>query len=262
MINGKYLYETHLHTTEASKCSDTPGREYISRYRDLGYDGIFVTDHFYHGNTIVDRSLPWPDFVHQFCSGYYHAREEGEKQGFPVFFGWEENFRGDEFLIYGLDDQFMLAHPEMLQWTRAEQYRAVREAGGCVVQAHPFRARYYISDIWLSPYFVDAIEGVNTTNEDHWNTLAMRYGESLDLPITAGSDNHHVNLMCPDNLAGVLLDHPLTSSADYVRVILDRQPIGLYLPHPVPPYTPDVVPDKTVYWLDRDGTPIRGKTTA
>ena len=88
MINGKYLYETHMHTMEASKCSDSPAREYISRYRDFGYDGIIITDHFYHGNCAIDRSLPWPEFVRRFCLGYYHAREEGERQGFPVFFGW------------------------------------------------------------------------------------------------------------------------------------------------------------------------------
>ena len=262
MINGKYLYETHMHTAEASKCSDTPGRDYVSRYRDLGYDGIFITDHFYHGNCCVDRSLPWPEFVCRFCLGYYHAREEGEKQGFPVFFGWEENFAGDEYLIYGLDDRFMLAHPEMISWTREEQYRAVRAAGGCVVQAHPFRARYYISDIWLSPYFADAAEGVNMTNEDRWNTLALRYAASLDLPITAGSDNHHAARMCPENLTGVLLDEPLSCAADYVRVILEHRPIGLYLPREMPPYTPDVVPDKPVYWLERDGRVIPGKTAA
>ena len=163
MINGKYLYETHMHTMEASKCSDSPAREYIARYRDFGYDGIIITDHFYHGNTCVDRSLPWPEFVRRFCLGYHHAREEGERQGFPVYFGWEENFRGDEFLVYGLNEQFMLAHPEMTSWTRAEQYEAVRAAGGCVVQAHPFRARDYIRDIWLSPYFVDGIEDSDNT---------------------------------------------------------------------------------------------------
>ena len=260
MVNGKYLYETHMHTAEGSKCSDTPGNEYIARYQDLGYDGIFITDHFYHGNCAVDRSLPWPDFVHTFCSGYYHAKEEGDKRSFPVFFGWEDNFAGDEFLIYGLSDQFMLDHPEMLHWTRAEQYKAVREAGGCVVQPHPFRVRFYIEDIWLSPYFVDAIEGVNAANEDMENTLALRYAKSLGLPITAGSDNHHVDRMCSDNLAGVLLDKPLKSGTDYVKVILEHQPIGLYIPHEAPPYTPDMVPQRPVYWLERDGRAIPDKT--
>ncbi len=262
MINGKYLYETHMHTMEASKCSDSPAREYIARYRDFGYDGIIITDHFYHGNTCVDRSLPWPEFVRRFCLGYHHAREEGERQGFPVYFGWEENFRGDEFLVYGLNEQFMLAHPEMTSWTRAEQYEAVRAAGGCVVQAHPFRARDYIRDIWLSPYFVDGIEGVNATNEDPWNTLALRYAASLRLPVTAGSDNHHVTTMRREVLAGVLFDEPLTGSDDYARRILNGDRIELYLPHDPLPYTPDITPDKPVYWLERDGTSVPGRTVA
>ena len=260
MIGGKYLYETHMHTAEASACSDTPGREYIARYQDFGYDGIIITDHFYRGNCAVDRSLPWPEFVHRFCLGYERAREEGEKRGFPVFFGWEENVSGDEYLIYGLDEQFMLAHPEMPTWTRAEQYRIVHEAGGCVVQAHPFRARDYIHTIWLSPYFCDAAEGVNAANEDSWNTLALRYAESLGLPVTAGSDNHHVRTMCADRLAGVLTDAPLNSSLDYARMILEHRPLGLHLPHPVPPYTPEIRPEKPLCWLDRDGTMIEGKT--
>ncbi len=262
MIGNRYLYETHMHTAEASKCSDTPGRDYIARYQDFGYDGIIITDHFYRGNCGVDRSLPWPEFVDQFCSGYRHAREEGEKRGFPVFFGWEENICGDEYLIYGLDERFMLDHPEMITWTREDQYRTVRAAGGCVVQAHPFRARDYIGSIWLSPYFCDGVEGVNAANEDRWNTLAMRYAASLGLPVTAGSDNHHADRMCSEKLAGVLLDAPLTCEADYVRTILERKPMGLFLPHPVPEYSPDMVPEKSVFWLERDGSAVPGKIIA
>ena len=260
MINGRYLYETHMHTAEASKCSDTPAREYIARYQDLGYDGLIITDHFYGGNTCVDRSLPWPEFVRRFSAGYEHAREEGEKRGMQVFFGWEENFAGDEYLIYGLEPAFMLAHPEMPRWTRREQYEAVRAAGGCVVQAHPFRARDYISTIWLSPYFCDAAEGVNTANEDRWNTLALRYAASLGLPVTCGSDNHHADRMRPYIMGGMLLDTPLTSGRDYARMLLDREPMAMHLPHPVPEYTPDMVPEKPLYWLEWDGTKIPEKT--
>ena len=260
MVNGKYLYETHMHTAEASKCSDTPGREYIARYQDFGYDGIIITDHFYRGNTGVDRSLPWPEFVDRFCSGYRHAREEGEKRGFSVFFGWEDNITGDEYLIYGLDEQFMLDHPEMITWSREEQHRIVREAGGCVVQAHPFRERDYIGSIWLSPYFCDGVEGVNAANDDCSNTLAMRYAASLGLPVTAGSDNHHADRMCAEKLAGVLLDEPLTCEADYVRMILERKPMELFLPHPVPAYSPGMVPRTPVCWLKRDGSIVPGKT--
>jgi hypothetical protein len=48
-----FKYETHLHTSEASACGSSHGAEYISVYKKLGYDGIFVTDHFFGGNTAV-----------------------------------------------------------------------------------------------------------------------------------------------------------------------------------------------------------------
>lgn len=222
-----YLYETHMHTTPSSACGRSFGREYIARYQDFGFDGIMITDHFFRGNCGIDRRLPWRERVHRFCEGYEDARNEGEKRGFPVLFGWEENYDGDEYLVYGLDEQWMLEHPEMEHWTRLEQFRAVHEAGGCVVQAHPFRARSYISTIHLSTGCVDAIEGVNAANDPAWNTLALRYAELLRLPVTAGSDNHCAALMTADSLAGVVLDKPLTCIGDFVQTILQRRPMAI-----------------------------------
>ena len=46
-----YKYETHLHTCEASACASAKGEEQARRYKELGYDGIIVTDHFFNGNT-------------------------------------------------------------------------------------------------------------------------------------------------------------------------------------------------------------------
>jgi histidinol phosphatase-like PHP family hydrolase len=53
-----YLYEPHLHTALSNACANSNGSEYIRLYKDLGYSGIIVTDHFYNGNTAVSRSLP------------------------------------------------------------------------------------------------------------------------------------------------------------------------------------------------------------
>lgn len=251
----EYLYETHMHTCQASKCSDTPGHEYIRRYQDLGYAGIIITDHFYRGNCAVDRSLPWPDFIHAFCSGYEDARNEGERLGFPVFFGWEENVDGDEYLIYGLDEQFMLQHPEMATWTRKQQYEIVHAAGGCVVQAHPFRARSYLHTIYLSPHFADGIEGINTANEPEWNSLALRYGQLLDVPMTAGSDNHHAYRMEAEKMGGVVFDKPLRDIHDYVRAILERRPFRCHALAEPPIWTENITPDLPTVWLDENEQP-------
>ncbi len=248
-----YIYETHMHTVQASACGRSPGRDYIQKYMDAGYAGIIITDHFYRGNCGVDRSLPWKEFIHRFCSGYEDARNEGEKRGFPVFFGWEENFDGDEYLIYGPDEKWMVAHPDMPRWTRKQQYDFVHAAGGCVVQAHPFRARSYNHTIYLSPHLSDGVEVFNAGNETRWNTLAMRYARIVGKPITAGSDNHWADVMQKERLGGVILEQPLTCIQDYVDVILKRKPLELYLPAPIPPWTQDITPDLPALWLGEEG---------
>lgn len=239
-----YLYETHMHTCQGSACADTPGRDYILRYMDAGFSGIIITDHFFRGNCRVPRNQPWRDRVHQFCSGYEDARNEGEKHGFTVLFGWEENYEGDEYLIYGLDKAWMLEHPEMEHWTRDEQFREVHRYGGCVIQAHPFRARDYIRQIHLAAGCVDGIEIVNTANAPTWNALAKRYSQLLGLPVTVGSDNHHVSTMDRSNLGGIVLDEPLTDICDLVSIILAGQQPGLHIPVPMPEWTPDIPIDR------------------
>ena len=41
-----YKYETHLHTSEVSKCARSTGAEMARAFNKAGYAGIFVTDHF------------------------------------------------------------------------------------------------------------------------------------------------------------------------------------------------------------------------
>ena len=250
---SSYLYETHMHTCPASACSDTPGQDYIQKYIDFGYAGIIITDHFFRGNCGIDRSLPWKEFVNQFCRGYEDAKNEGDKRNFPVFFGWEENFEGDEYLIYGLDKNWLLEHPQLPTVTRKQQYDLVRESGGCVVQAHPFRSRGYNHGIYLGPRLVDGIEAVNMGNEPIWNTMALRYGQQMNLVMTAGSDNHHAKAMKQENLAGVRFDHPLNSIHDFVRAILTREKFDLAVPVEQPPWQDDIRPSLPTHWLDENG---------
>ena len=54
-----YLYETHLHTSEASACACSTGKEMAQACKDAGYTGIIVTNHNWHGNHCIDPSLPW-----------------------------------------------------------------------------------------------------------------------------------------------------------------------------------------------------------
>jgi len=224
-----YLYETHLHTTSVSKCAVSLGGDYITPYIDKGYSGMIVTDHFYNANCALSRKLPWEEWVTRFYRGYEEAKEEGYRKNFDVFFGWEETFDGcDDYLIYGLDKAWLLEHPEVKTWTRGEQYRAVRKAGGCVVQAHPFRQRFYINRVILSTGCVDAVEAVNGGHEDvSFDALAYRYAKKISLPITAGSDIHDATSVDYGEIHGVYSKDKLNSIHDYVNMILNNSITGI-----------------------------------
>ena len=224
-----YLYETHLHTSHSSACGVSPGAEYIQAYIDQGYTGIFVTDHFFRGNTAISRKLPWREWVKQFCQGYEEAKNQGDKLGLDVFFGWEETFDWcDDYLIFGLDREWLFEHPEARNWARGEQYRTVKAAGGCVVQAHPFRERDYIKKIVLSTGCVDAVEIANGGNDkDSFDALALRYAKRLELPLMAGSDVHDAQIVRDGDIFGIYLDKKLESPADLVKAIENNHISGL-----------------------------------
>ncbi|NLL73068.1 MAG: PHP domain-containing protein [Clostridiales bacterium] len=188
---GLYIYETHLHTKESSACSILSGAQQARIYKKAGYAGIIVTDHFFNGNSSVPRNLPWKERIDMFSAGYENAKEEGDKIGLSVFFGWEANYKGTEFLILGLDKQWMIDHPDMMSWSIEEQYKNVKAAGGYVVHAHPFRIRPYIKEVRLFPDYVDAVETRNVGNGNiEFDRQAAEYAKKHNLPAFAGTDAH------------------------------------------------------------------------
>ena len=217
-MDYQYRYETHLHTKQASACATCLGQDYIEPYQRAGYTGIIVTDHFYHGNCCIPKNLSWKDWVDHFAKGYEDAKREGDKRGFQVFFGWEENFDGDEYLIYGLDKEWLYEHEEVKFWTHEEQFVKVHEAGGIVVHAHPFRERDYLNKINLHPGCVDAIEVANCGNLPYMDANAYDYCMEHNFIMTAGSDMHHKKDVS-SHCFGMAFSKPLESIHDFVLSI-------------------------------------------
>jgi hypothetical protein len=222
-----YVYETHLHTSEASACGRSTGQEMARACYEAGYTGIFVTNHFFYGNTCVDRSLPWSQWVELFCKGYENAKEEGDRLGLQVWFGWESNYQATEFLIYGLDKQWLLDHPEIRDCSIPEQFELVTASGGLVVHCHPFREESYIKEIRLFPKYVQAVETANATHTSalskgavgpQFDERATAYALAHDFPMTGGSDIHSTNLI----YGGVAFRRKLTDPSDYKKALLTR----------------------------------------
>ncbi len=214
-----YKYDTHIHTRQASACATASGKDQALAFKKAGYTGIIITDHFFRGNTTISHRLPWETRINMFCEGYEEAKFFGDKIGLQVFFGWEETFEDQDFLIYGLDKEWLLAHPEMEFWSIEQQFEQVNRAGGMVIHAHPFRNRPYISKIRLYPKLVNGVEVYNASNYQQENQNAFLYAKKYDLPITAGSDNHHFD----DPHSGIKVQKPFNTIQDYIDTILDRE---------------------------------------
>ena len=213
-----YKYDTHVHTAEASGCATASGAEQARRYKELGYDGIIITDHFFNGNSAIHNYYDWYDRVRQFCKGYENAKAEGDKIGLKVFFGIEFSYFGTDLLTYGVDKDWLYQNDNIMDVSVYEYIKRVHNAGGIIVHAHPFREASYINEVKLMPKWVDGVEVYNAGNYDEkFNERAKWYAEQYNLPITAGTDNHHLTA---ERISGICTEQPLESIEDYIVAVV------------------------------------------
>ena len=209
-----YRYETHLHTSPVSKCARKTVRENVEYYKSAGYAGIFITNHFIDGNMDGDRASAYEERINLFFSDYEEGVRVGRELKFPVFCGIEMSYGGTDFLVYGLDKAWFLAHPEINGMRKTEELTLMMAEGALIIQAHPFREASYIDHIRLFPRHVHGVEIYNANRTDFENAMAEQYAQNYGLLPFAGSDNH----MGGDQkkFGGMESDTPLRDEADFV----------------------------------------------
>lgn len=217
MNNKLFKYETHLHTSEVSACGVSSAKEHVIAHYQKGYSGLVVTDHFFNGNCAINNQLSWEPRVKAFCSGYDKAKEAAKNLDFDVFFGFEYTYKGTDFLTYGIDKAFLLAHPKMLDWTPEEYFDRVHEAGGFIIHAHPFREESYIPKIRFFTDYIDAVEVYNQGNsQERYNEQAYEYAVKNKFPMTKGSDLHSIDRM---NNGGMVFERKVADIYDLIKMI-------------------------------------------
>jgi predicted metal-dependent phosphoesterase TrpH len=135
---------------------------------ERGLDGLAFTDH--HHLVPLQR-------IAELCTKY---------APFSVFNGVEISVSGGEdLLVLGLYDPLL----ETRSWTYPELHTFVRQRGGFLVLAHPFRFRPWIN-VDLESHPPDGIE-IHSTNMDGKHEASIRaLAERLDLPLLCNSDAH------------------------------------------------------------------------
>lgn len=216
-----YKYETHLHTYPVSKCASAGVRETLEYYKSLGYEGVFITNHFLDGYINIDPGLPYEERINFYFSDYEEGLKIGKEIGLTVFCGVEISYMGIDFLIYGLDKTWYLAHSEIMEMKKKEELEYLIQHGALVIHAHPFREDPHNDYIRLFPRQVHGVEVINSSRSDDVNEMANLYAKHYGLLEFAGSDNHSGNRM--KKLAGMSSSRKIKDELDFVNAVLNGE---------------------------------------
>ncbi len=218
-MNG-YKYEMHVHTCPCSGGGDDV-EKHIDTLIEKGFSGMVITNHFFRGDTRIDRELPWEAFVAEYEKDFERAKAYAKGRDFDVLFGIEEHISdGNEVLVYGITPAFLAAHPELKTATLQEYAELVHAAGGLLYQSHPYRARWYIAH--PLPFdgveLLDGVEGYNAANEPHENEQALSFAAAKGTKVIAGSDAHgYIN----SGRAGICSSVRIRDNLTLVEVLQD-----------------------------------------
>ena len=215
-----YRYETHCHSSQCSRCAHSTAQELVRAYHKAGFAGLVLTDHFIHGHTCVDSSLPWPERMMRYYGAYHEAKAEGEKLDFDVIFGIEHAYGGgQEVLCYGIDLDFLLNNPDIPALSIDQFAERIHEYGGILIQAHPYR--YGGAEITLPKNLIDGIEVYNAGNDPVKNEMALEKALEKEQIHTSGGDIHFAG--DPRiGTAGIILPYRVRCGSEFVSALRRR----------------------------------------
>lgn len=224
MAKKYYKYEMHCHCNKCSACGKSTPEEMAIAYYKAGYSGIVLTDHFLRGNSAVPKDWKWEEKMAAYHNAWVRAKNAVDDPNFHVFFGIEHQYGGGkEVLTYGIDYNFLASHPDLDQLPLPEYSRLVREAGGFICQAHPFRDREYIDrDILPDFRSIDAVEVFNYCNTPKENDEARNYAIKHELFMMSGGDIHFDGDKGIGK-AGMAFEREITTAKELVEALKNHE---------------------------------------
>ena len=218
-IVASYKYELHAHTKECDRGSQLSGGELVRLYKDKGYDGIVITDHYierFYTRWFPDdvKGLTHDQQVQRWLRGFYAAKEEGDKLDFAVLPGAEVRFDGhpNDYLIYGLSEDFFYTVPRLNGLKNLNELLMLLPQDVCVVQAHPFRDGMEVA----SPEGLFALEVFNGGTERFRNEMAREFALHYEMSMTSGSDIHGISRLAK---GGIETEIRIRTPEDLIKVL-------------------------------------------
>jgi len=167
-------FDLHMHTTRYSPDSTMDPFVLIRRAREIGLNGIVITEH--------DRM--WPE------TELDELRAMGSD--LVILGGMEVSAREGHFLVYGIQDA--AAVPPQIGV--AELCREVHAQGGAVVAAHPFRWGQPFAEILQEEQpELDGLELMSSNMDAECRKLAAKILTEYRLAGLGSSDAHHESVL-------------------------------------------------------------------
>lgn len=208
----EYKTELHCHSRDASGCSNETAERIAEKYIAAGYTTVCLTNHF----APSDRDdTQWAAKVEK----RYHALKllkEAAGDRLNILMGLELRFvqNMNDYLVFGLDREYLLGHPDILRMGIGDFARMARQDGILTIQAHPFRTGMTV----VRPEDIDGIEVYNghpghNSNNDIAEAWAVKYGRLM----TSGTDHHNT-----DHLprGGIVTDFPIKSEPELIKTLV------------------------------------------
>lgn len=183
-----YRIELHAHTSPCSSCGKVDPEELVHLYREKGYHGVVLTNHFEPGKLEMGKA----EAVAMVMRDYETARNAAKNCGMAVYLGLELRFQENfnDYLIYGVNEEMISSFFDYISKDVATFRKEVALPDSVFLQAHPFRPNMELCD----PSLLDGIECLNLhPRHNSAVALATQYAYDKDLKIKiAGGDSHRV----------------------------------------------------------------------
>ncbi len=210
----EYKYEIHAHTKETSLCAQISAEELVNKYKEAGYSGIVITNHYSPMTFTLSEFFNKKKAVNHFLAGYRKAKEF-ETEDFSVLLGVELRFYAtvNDYLIYGVTEDMLYELPFLLPLYIKKASRLFREKGCLFLQAHPFRQ--FIRR--ANPKYLDGVEVFNGKATKEANESSLKWAEEINTKIkTSGSDCHRETGV---GLGGIITEEPIKTNEDLLRIL-------------------------------------------
>lgn len=210
-----YKYDLHVHTSEVSSCAKVEAKDMIHMYKEAGYQGVVVTDHYMecYFKKLGDKS--WDEKIEEFLAGYRKAFKEGKRIGIDVLFGIELKFteNDNDYLIYGLDEEFLKQNKELYNLNLDKVVNLIKDKDIVIFQAHPFRKSCSCDK--EKAKLLDGIEVYNgNPRHDSKNKDAYKFAKDNNLLMVSGSDFHEREDL---GTGGIITNTRITNDKELVK---------------------------------------------